>query len=83
MASTSMSLGPHWEAFIKAEVDSGRYASASEVVRAALRELEDRSRTIDHLRAHLAEGAAEAERGDFAPSVTAAELIADARARLG
>ena len=33
MASTSFSLGDHWEVFIRREVESGRYGSASEVVR--------------------------------------------------
>ncbi|MCB1719486.1 MAG: type II toxin-antitoxin system ParD family antitoxin, partial [Candidatus Competibacteraceae bacterium] len=42
MANTSLSLGEHWELFIKNEVASGRYGSASEVVRDALRELEER-----------------------------------------
>ena len=44
MATTSLSLGGHWEEFIKGEIKSGRYSSASEVVRAALRELEDKGR---------------------------------------
>ncbi len=65
MATTSLSLSPHWEAFIEAEVRSGRYASASEVMRAALRELEDKGRRLQALQAHLAEGAAEAARGEF------------------
>jgi antitoxin ParD1/3/4 len=42
MATTSLSLGEHWEAFIKREMASGRYGSASEVVRDALRHLEER-----------------------------------------
>ncbi len=65
MASTSLSLSPHWETFIQTEVASGRFVSASEVVRAALRELEDKSKRLDALRAHLREGADQAERGDF------------------
>lgn len=64
MASTSLTLGEHWETFIKNEVASGRYGSASEVVRAALRELETRSEKLEALRQHLAEGAEQARRGE-------------------
>ena len=42
MATTSLSLGKHWEVFICNEIDSGRYGSASEVVRDALHTLEER-----------------------------------------
>lgn len=38
--NTSISLGNHFEDFIKEEVDSGRYSSVSEVIRSALRLLE-------------------------------------------
>ena len=66
MANTSLTLGPHWEKFVKREVASGRYASASEVVRAGLRVLEERAKRLESLRAHLDEGAKQAARGDFA-----------------
>lgn len=65
MATTSLSLGEHWEAFIKNEIASGRYGSASEVVRDALRNLEERKVKVNALRAHLSEGAAQAKRGEF------------------
>ena len=66
MATTSLSLGAHWESFIKSEVASGRYGSASEVVREGLRTLEERRIKLEALRAHLAEGAGQAQRGEFA-----------------
>lgn len=66
MATTSFSLGEHWEVFIRNEVATGRYGSASEVIRAGLRVLEERGSKLEALRAHLAEGAEQARRGEFA-----------------
>jgi len=80
MATTSLSLGEHWEVFIRNEVSSGRYGSASEVVRSALRVLEERKTKLEALRAHLAEGAAQATRGEFVQSYSVDKLIADADA---
>ncbi len=65
MATTSFSLGEHWEVFIRNEVATGRYGSASEVIRAGLRVLEERRSKLEALRAHLAEGAEQARRGEF------------------
>jgi antitoxin ParD1/3/4 len=65
MASTSLTLGEHWEVFIKNEIASGRYGSASEVVRDALRSLEERKTKLEALRVHLGEGAAQAKAGQF------------------
>ncbi len=78
MATTSLSLGEHWEVFIRNEVSSGRYGSASEVVRSALRILEERKTKLEALRAHLAEGAAQAARGEFVQDYSVEKLIADA-----
>lgn len=65
MATTSLSLGPYWEKFIKERIAEGRYGSASEVVREALRELEVRENNLSALRAHLAEGAAQADADEY------------------
>ena len=82
MATTSLSLGGHWEEFIKGEIKSGRYSSASEVVRAALRELEDRGKRLEALCAHLAEGAGQAARHDFVEDFDVQDVIARAKARV-
>ena len=65
MATTSLSLGDHWEVFIKNEIASGRYGSASEVVRDALRHMEEHTSKLAALRAHLAEGEAQAMKGEL------------------
>ena len=54
--NTSISLGEHFEGFIQAEVSTGRYSSASEVVRTALRLLEAEEKKIKALRIALEEG---------------------------
>lgn len=54
--NTSISLGEHFDGFIANQIESGRYASASEVVRAGLRMLEDTESKLNTLRRMLAEG---------------------------
>ena len=54
--NTSFSLDEHYNAFINDEVASGRYRSASDVVRTALRLLEDRETRLRVLRQALIAG---------------------------
>ncbi len=81
MATTSLTLGGHWEEFIRSEVTSGRYSSASEVVRDALRELEDRGKRLEALRAHLAEGAEQAANKDFLEGFDISDIIRRSKSR--
>ena len=57
---SSYAIGDHFEQFIRKQIESGRYASASEVVREALRALEGRERLreieIEEYRAKIREG---------------------------
>ena len=54
--NTSITLGEHFDGFIAKQIAEGRYASASEVVRAALRLFEDSERKTAVLRQLLEEG---------------------------
>jgi antitoxin ParD1/3/4 len=51
-----MELGPHFETFIEDKLKDGRFASASEVVKAALRLLEEQEVHIEALRVAIIEG---------------------------
>lgn len=45
----NVSLGSQWERFVNEKVESGRYQTASEVLRDGLRLLEQRERTLRQL----------------------------------
>jgi antitoxin ParD1/3/4 len=67
--TVNISLTPELEAFLQSRVRSGRYLSSSEVVREALRLLEQREQEREaallELKAKLKRGAAQARRGDL------------------
>lgn len=54
--NTSISLDDHFAEFLAHQVSTGRYRSASEVVRAGLRLLEDEETQMTALRAALVNG---------------------------
>jgi antitoxin ParD1/3/4 len=57
--ASSYSLGPHFETFVQRQLASGRYNNAGEVVRDALRLMEDRERRLLALDASIERGAAD------------------------
>lgn len=83
--ASSYSIGSHLEGFIKAQIQSGRYGNASEVVRAALRMLEEheesrplramlREEKIEWLKAEIQKGV------DSGEPIPSEKVFADARA---
>lgn len=80
MPKTSISISDHFDGFISGQIEAGRYETASEVVRAGLRLLEDHEtgyqRQVDALRAHLDEGIAQLDRGEGV-RMTVKEAIAE------
>ena len=63
--NTSVSLGDHFSGFIKERLHSGRYNSASDVVRAGLRLLEEHEGKVEVLRRALIEGEQSGEATPF------------------
>ena len=77
---SSYVIGDHFESFIKEQIQQGRYASASEVVRDGLRALEDRAKfrtmKLEALRLEIQKGA------DSGPGIPAESVFAEVRRRI-
>ena len=79
--ATSYSIGKHFEAFIEGLIESGRYSTASEVMRDGLRLIEEREERraakLEALRAEIQKGI------DSGPAeeVDIAEMIKSVKAR--
>ncbi len=71
--NTSISIGQYFENFINSEVATGKYSSASEVIRTALRMLELEEKKISELRGALIEG----ENSQMAENFSAKKHLAD------
>lgn len=54
--NTSITIGDELNEFVAGQIESGRYGSASEVIRAGLRLLEEHEAKLRALRAALREG---------------------------
>jgi len=70
--NTSILLGEHFDNFIVEQVKSGRFTSASEVIREALRRFEKHERTVELI--ELLEEGENSGFIDFDPEENLAEL---------
>lgn len=76
--NTSVSLGEHFEHFVAQQIEAGRFGSASEVIRAGLRLLEDSEDRLAALRRALREGE-QSGRADYSVEAFINELDRSAR----
>lgn len=74
----NVSLTPQLEKWVSAKVAKGRYTSASEVVREALRTLAERESLRERLHRDIAVGLAQIERGE---TVSGTKVFKALRAR--
>lgn len=82
----NVSIGPRWEKFVSKAVETGRYGSASEVVREGLRLVEEREARLQALRESLDSAIAEdtwhsAEHVEATVSATLDKAFGGARAK--
>ena len=61
--NTSITLGSHFSGFIQGKIEQGRFDNTSEAIRAGLRLLEIEETKLEVLRATLAEGEAQLDKG--------------------
>ena len=72
----NVSLTPYFEEFVKQKVESGLYSSASEVVRDALRLLDEKEKKLADLRQAIQEGL------DSGPAIDGEVFFAELRKKI-
>lgn len=81
----NVSLTPELEQFVQSRVESGRYQTASEVIREGLRLLEEREQVrelaLKELRAKIRRGVEQADRGELLDGDAVFESIRQLSAR--
>ncbi len=77
--NTSVTLGDHFEKFISAQIATGRYSNASEIMRASLRLLEEHEQKVETLRQALIAG----EESGVAGPLDIEKIKREARAKAG
>jgi antitoxin ParD1/3/4 len=84
--ATSYSIGKHFEEFIASLIASGRYSTASEIIRDGLRIIEEREQRreakLEWLRAEIQKGRDSGPPREFDPKTLAEEVKARGRRRL-
>ena len=65
--NTSITLGNHFDDFVKSRISAGRYKNASEVIRAGLRLLEEEENKVVALKQAIQEGIESGIVEDFDP----------------
>lgn len=77
--NTSVTLGVHFEEIIQKSIQSGRYSSASEVIRAGLRMVDEQEQKIKLLRDAIQAGEQSGYIENFDPTKYLASLKAKSR----
>ena len=77
--NTSFVLGDHFDEFVAAQIEAGRYANATDVIRSGLRLLEEHEKKVAALREALIDGENSGPDGPLDME----EIIRNARVKAG
>ncbi len=77
--NTSFILGDHFDSFVSAQIEAGRYSNATDVIRSGLRLLEEHEQEVETLRRALIEG----EESGVAGPLDMSKIKRQARAKAG
>jgi putative addiction module CopG family antidote len=62
-----ITLSPKWAAYVRKQLKANKYRSASEVLQSALRGMQESDAELQSMKREIAEGIAQADRGELIP----------------